>query len=102
MNNIDDLRTTLFDTLQGLKSGSVDIDRAKAICDVSQVIINTAKAETDYARATGAAVRSSFIEPGTSKPALPSASHQERTTNGTKIITPIAPGASVTVHKMRG
>ncbi len=55
-NNIETLRQHLFDTLSALqdKSNPMDIDRAKAISEVSQVIINTAKVEVQYAQATGA------------------------------------------------
>ena len=52
-NDIESLRTHLFDALQGLKDGSVPIEKAKAISDVAQTIINTAKVEVDYAKATG-------------------------------------------------
>lgn len=52
-NDIDALRTHLFDALQGLKDGTVPIEKAKAISDVAQTIINTAKVEVDYAKATG-------------------------------------------------
>lgn len=62
MNNINDLRSVLFETLQAVKNGNMEIDRAKAISDLSQTIINTAKAEIDYAKATGANVNSAFIE----------------------------------------
>lgn len=59
--NIDDLRSTLFDTLQAVKEGKLDIDRAKAISDLSQNIINTAKVEIDYLKAGGNVV-SDFID----------------------------------------
>jgi hypothetical protein len=52
-NTIEDLRTILFDTLRGIKTGQVDIERAKAVCDISQTIINTGKLEVDYMRQTG-------------------------------------------------
>ena len=61
-NTMDTLRGHLFDVLAGVKSGEIDVDRAKAVCEVSQTIINTAKAESDYARVTGLAVSSSLIE----------------------------------------
>ena len=61
-NTMDTLRTHLFDVLAGVKSGDIDVERAKAVCEVSQTIINTAKAESDYARVTGLAVSSSLIE----------------------------------------
>lgn len=60
-NDITALRAVLFDTLRGIRDGSVDIEKAKAINDTAQVIVNTAKAEIDFARATGATVASNFI-----------------------------------------
>lgn len=59
---ISDLREALFETLQGVKSGEMPIDRAKAVVEVGQVIINTAKVEIDYIRATDADVQSGFLE----------------------------------------
>lgn len=52
-NNINDLRTHLFDTLRALKGGQMDIDKAKAISEIAQVIINTAKVEVEHAKVTG-------------------------------------------------
>lgn len=49
--NIGDLREAMFDTLQALKDGKVTIEQAKAISDIGQVIINSAKVEVDYIRA---------------------------------------------------
>jgi hypothetical protein len=51
--NIEDLRELLFETIEGVKSGKLDIDRAKVIGDLSQVIVNSAKAEVEYTRLTG-------------------------------------------------
>lgn len=59
---ISDLREALFETLQGVKSGEMPIDRAKAVVEVGQVIINTAKVEIDYIKATDADVQSGFLE----------------------------------------
>lgn len=61
--NINDLRKTLFETLQGVKDGSVSVEKAKAVSDLSQNIINTAKVEIDYLKA-GGKVTSEFIEVG--------------------------------------
>lgn len=52
-NNIEDLREHLFDTLKGLKDKSMDVDRAKAICEVSKQIIDTAKVEVGYLNVAG-------------------------------------------------
>lgn len=51
-NNITELRGILFNTLRGLENKSIDIDRAKAISETAQVIINSAKVEADHARYT--------------------------------------------------
>lgn len=51
--NIADLRELLFETIEGVKSGNLDIEKAKVIGDLSQVMVNTAKVEVDYAKATG-------------------------------------------------
>ena len=61
-NTITDLRAVLFDTLQQVKSGLIELDRAKTVSEVAQTIINTARIEVDYAKATGADVASGFIE----------------------------------------
>ena len=49
--NINDLREGLFDALDMLKKGEISIEQAKAISEMSQVIINTAKVEVDYIKA---------------------------------------------------
>lgn len=57
---IADLRTHLFTALDGLSNNSMDIERARAISDVAQTIINSAKVEVDFIKATGGE-GSSFI-----------------------------------------
>ncbi len=52
-NDVTELRSHLFDALRGLKDKTMDIDHAKAIADVSQTIINSAKVEVDYLRVAG-------------------------------------------------
>ena len=44
--NINNLRETLFETLNGIKSGAIDLEKARAINEVSKTIIDTAKVET--------------------------------------------------------
>lgn len=53
-NKIQDLRNHLFEAIELLKDNdpNMTIEKAKAIADVSQVIINTAKLEVDFIRAT--------------------------------------------------
>ena len=52
-HNIEGLRQRLFDAIDGVRAGTLDIDKAKMISDLSQVIVNTAKVEADYLRACG-------------------------------------------------
>ena len=61
-NKINDLRDHLFETLERLKDGDIDIETARAITDVSQVIINSAKIEVDFIKATGSTKDSGFIK----------------------------------------
>jgi len=63
-NNVTDLRAHLFATIEALrdKSNPLDIERAKAISEVATTIINTAKVEVDYIRATGSTGTLPFLE----------------------------------------
>ena len=60
-NKIEDLRNHLFSALEGLADSSMDIDRARAISDVAQVIVNSAKIEVDFIKATGRSEGTGFI-----------------------------------------
>jgi hypothetical protein len=61
-NKIEDLRNHLFATIESLmdEDKPMDLDRAKAIADVSQVIINSAKVEIDFINKVGG-VGTNFI-----------------------------------------
>jgi hypothetical protein len=48
--SVDDLREHLFAALQGLRDGTVSVETAKAISEVSQTIINSARVEVEAAR----------------------------------------------------
>lgn len=54
-NDITALRETLFETLRGLsdKTNPMEIDRAKAINDVAQTLVNSVKVEVDALRIIG-------------------------------------------------
>jgi hypothetical protein len=73
-NKIQDLRDHLFETIEQLKEGDnkMPIERAKTIAEVAQVIINTAKLEIDFIRATdkldGHYPSTGFIETDKNKP----------------------------------
>lgn len=106
-NDITAVRTALFEALRGLgdKGNPMEIDRAKAIAEVAQTIINSAKVEVDALRVIGG-TGTGFIpalpppkqEP---KPALQNLREKgilpEESRPG---ITHPAPGH--TVHKIRG
>jgi len=69
-----DLRNHLFETLEALKDEEkpMEIARAKAISDVAQTIINSAKVEVEFMEATGADLTGEFFDdkyrPGSSVP----------------------------------
>jgi len=62
-NKIEDLRNHLFATLEALQDEDkpMEVDRAKTIADVAQVIVNSAKIEVDFIRATGRSQGTGFI-----------------------------------------
>lgn len=62
-NKIEDLRNHLFATLEALQDPEkpMPIERAKAIADVAQVLVNSAKVEVDFIRAIEARKGSGFI-----------------------------------------
>lgn len=51
-NKIQDLRNHLFEVIEKLQDGEMDIDCAKTIAEVAQVIVNSAKVEVDFMRLT--------------------------------------------------
>lgn len=57
---LDDLRAALFDTLEGVRNGSIDLDKARAINELGKTLTDTAKVEVDYLRAAGGG-ESAFI-----------------------------------------
>jgi hypothetical protein len=59
--SITDLRAALFDALEGVKSGAMDLDKARSINEIGKTIIESAKVEVDYLRVTGGG-ESAFIE----------------------------------------
>ena len=64
-NRMSDLRNHLFETLEQLKDDDkpMDLERAKAISEVAQTIINSAKVEVEFAKAVGINTNSEFFEP---------------------------------------
>ena len=93
MSDINTLRSILFDTLRGLQDeeNPMEIDRAKAVVEVSQALINAAKVEIDFIKQTSARAESSFFNA-----ALPSSS----TTNTGVKQTRAVPGGTITSHRL--
>jgi hypothetical protein len=62
-NKIEDLRNHLFETLEALKDKEkpMEIERAKAISEVAQTIINSAKVEVDFLKHGGGVQGSGFM-----------------------------------------
>lgn len=94
MNDINALREVLFDTLRGLKNKEdpLDVDRAKAINETAQTIINTAKVEVDFCRTTGQTIASNFIPE--------KVGGETPTRTGTKAVTQVT-GGTITQHRLR-
>jgi hypothetical protein len=63
-NNLFELRGHLFDVLRGLKgkSDTATLANARAVTDVAQTLINSARVEVDYIRATDRIEGSTFLE----------------------------------------
>jgi hypothetical protein len=68
--SIEDLREILFTTLQGVKDGTVDLDKARAINELGKTLTDTARVEVDYLRATGGG-ESTFISTAVGADNLP-------------------------------
>lgn len=62
-NTITDLRNHLFETIESLKDedSPMDIQRAKAISDVAQVVINSAKVELQFMELVGEEKNNGFF-----------------------------------------
>ena len=75
-NNIEGLRTHLFETLSRLKDKDqpLDLDRARAVADVARVIVDSAKVEVEFLKVTGAIKSTNFLpdadEPPAGRPRL--------------------------------
>lgn len=85
---IDDLRAALFETLDKVRDGTLDVERARAVNEVAKTIVDTAKVEVDYLRVTDggeSSFISSAIGAGNLPPGLPPAAprgHADTPNNG--------------------
>jgi hypothetical protein len=74
-NKIEDLRNHLFATLEALQDEQkpMDLDRARAVAEVAKVVVDTARVEVDFLKATGGDTGTGFLpSPAKPMPALPS------------------------------
>ncbi len=65
-NKIEDLRNHLFETLEALKDDEkpMDVDRARAVAEVANVIVESAKVEVSFLKTTGALQSTGFLPDG--------------------------------------
>jgi hypothetical protein len=70
MSTITDMREHLMQTLAALRDreNPMDVDRARAVAQVASVLVDSAKVEVDYIKATSADGDSLFISPLNSSP----------------------------------
>lgn len=94
MSTITDMRERLMQTLADLRNREhpMDVDRARAVAQVASVLVDSAKVEVDYIKATGAAGDSLFISPLNSDP--------ERLLNGSSGTIEKTPTGFV--HRLKG
>lgn len=57
-----EMRSILFETLRGVKDGTIDAEKAKTVSSVSQTLINSAKVEIDYIKTIGNKKKSNLLE----------------------------------------
>jgi hypothetical protein len=57
--NVDDLRTVLFNMIEGVRIGDISLEKARTVADLSQVIVNSAKMEVEFIKATNGKGRAS-------------------------------------------
>jgi hypothetical protein len=100
-NDISALRESLFAVLAGLKSGEIKIDQAKAINETAQTLINTAKVEVDFMRASGKTIDSDFLPSIQAPEDTRDSARKSLTASGQQTTEP-TPGGNVITHRMRG
>lgn len=83
---IQDLREVLFQTIEGVRNNSVELDKARTINELGKTLIDSAKVEVDFLRVTNGDA-SSFLGVEDKPPALPS---------------PAWPHGGVTQHRLGG
>lgn len=103
MNDITKLRNVLFETLDALrnKENPMEIERAKMINETAQTIINSAKVEVDYIRATGNETTKFLDAPKPAPEGQPEPGDDDKETVTTATGIAKREGGKV-VHRIRG
>lgn len=98
--DIEALREHLFATLEGLQSkdNPMEIERAKAVAEVAQTIINSAKVEVEHLRVTGQVGGSGFIPLAAPEGG---GSRTDPAKGTTTTVSLLQPGVRRTVHTAR-
>jgi len=81
---LEDLRNHLFETLDSLRNEEkpMDLDRARAVAEVAQTIINSAKVEVDFLKVTGQKPEGGFLP---AAPSVPPRLNTAPETHGAKV-----------------
>lgn len=92
--HIDAVRAELLATLKDLRNREqpIDIDRARAVAQVASVLVDSARVEVDYIKATGQNA-APFLE---APPSVPTPSASE---GSGPLLTGMAPSK---VHRLKG
>ena len=103
-NHISTVRRHLLDQMSALRAAKTpedmksEIERSKGIADLAQAVVNTAKVEVEYLRATNQN-SAPFLEAPPDKPYLPEASERQ----GLQHFPSTSPGINgVTRHRLQG
>jgi len=67
---IVDLRERLFTTIDAVKAGTLDVERARVVGQLAQVIVHSARVEVEFHKSHGSG-KSAFLEPPTEPAPLP-------------------------------
>lgn len=102
MSDIATLRTALFDELKRVqdKNEKFDAARTRAVTEISGRILDSARVEIDYARATRRSVNTGFLPQGSDpilpEPPKPQEQGDSLTQTGVKSVS-----GAITTHRMR-
>lgn len=99
--DITEVRRRLFAVMDGLtdKENPMEIERAKAVVDAAQTIINSAKVEVDHMKVAGGK-GSGFLPLEQQSGGVPQVG-VTKTQNGEKSVVALPGGRTVTTHRLK-